>query len=406
MSLLLVEILVKIPQGIISYHVLDITGTTASTIIDGVTISDGRADGDDYGFGNNDGGGIFGLENASATIRNSVVVNNVASDAGGGLIVGEDSSVNIINTIFHNNIADGGGGAVYLYYASSPNILNSLFYENESQLGGAIHINGSSGTNALRITNSTFANNSAGEGDSVYHGSNTNQSEPYDNNVFWNTEGRDDNHIAFGRNSFERVAINNSIIQGGYEEEGSESENNITEDPLFVDADNNDFRLRLTSPGIDAGDNDAINLTTDILNNPRIFNDTVDIGAYEYGVLMSINNATIEEGDSDTANAEFTVTLLDSLGEAATEEITVNYATVDNTATAGEDYTTTEGTLVFGVGDTSKTISVPIIGDELIENNETFSLELSGLTGNAAIVDDSGSGTITNDDEPKQISIT
>ena len=79
---------------------------------------------------------------------------------------------------------------------------------------------------------------------------------------------------------------------------------------------------------------------------------------------------------------------------------------IDDTATAGSDYTTTEGTLTFNVGDTTKTISVPVTGDELIESDEAFSVELSGLTGNAEIVDGRGRGTIVNDDQKREITIS
>ncbi|HBL61358.1 MAG TPA: hypothetical protein DDZ80_23890, partial [Cyanobacteria bacterium UBA8803] len=55
------------------------------------------------------------------------------------------------------------------------------------------------------------------------------------------------------------------------------------------------------------------------------------------------------------------------------------------------DYTATSGTLTFASGETSKTITVPIIGDLLNEDNETFTVNLSNPT-NATIADGQGVG--------------
>ncbi|HTK77948.1 MAG TPA: Calx-beta domain-containing protein, partial [Gemmataceae bacterium] len=88
-----------------------------------------------------------------------------------------------------------------------------------------------------------------------------------------------------------------------------------------------------------------------------------------------------------------------TLSAASTETITIAYATGDGSATAGSDYQAASGTLTFAPGETTKTITVPVIGDRLGEPNETFVVNLSGQT-NANIADGQGVGTIT-DDEPR-----
>jgi chitinase len=108
---------------------------------------------------------------------------------------------------------------------------------------------------------------------------------------------------------------------------------------------------------------------------------------------ISIANVSKAEGASGTSNMTFTVTL----SSASTSAVTVNYATSNGTATAGEDYTATSGQLTFAAGETSKTVNVVINGDATVEQNETFTLTLSNATG-ATIATTSATGTITNDD--------
>ena len=66
-----------------------------------------------------------------------------------------------------------------------------------------------------------------------------------------------------------------------------------------------------------------------------------------------------------------------ALSTASPLKVSVHYATTDGTATAGSDYTTTSGKLVFAPGETSKTISVPVVNDTVVEPDETFTLTLS-----------------------------
>jgi probable HAF family extracellular repeat protein len=110
---------------------------------------------------------------------------------------------------------------------------------------------------------------------------------------------------------------------------------------------------------------------------------------------LTIGSTSLTEGNSGTVNAVFTVTLSSQMNAP----VTVNYATADGTAAAGSDYQATSGTLTFAPGETTRTISVPVIGDRLAEPNETFSVNLSGAT-NATIANGQGVGTIL-DDEPR-----
>ena len=115
-------------------------------------------------------------------------------------------------------------------------------------------------------------------------------------------------------------------------------------------------------------------------------------------MYLDINDVTVTEGNEGTTDATFTVSLRDTLGQPATQQISVDYATVDNTAEAGTDFTNTSGTLVFSPGDTELTVTVPVSTDIQPENDETFFVNLRNATGNAVIRDNQGTGLISNDD--------
>ena len=110
---------------------------------------------------------------------------------------------------------------------------------------------------------------------------------------------------------------------------------------------------------------------------------------------LSVADARAEEGTD--ATLDFAV----ALDRSSTGTVTVDYATSDGTATAGSDYTATSGTLTFAPGDTSKTVSVPVLEDDHDEGSETLTLRLTHVQG-ARIADGEATGTITNwDATPK-----
>ena len=104
---------------------------------------------------------------------------------------------------------------------------------------------------------------------------------------------------------------------------------------------------------------------------------------------VSISGGSGKEGDDD--EIDFTVTL----DKAASGSVTVDYATADGTASAGDDYTAKSGTLTFSAGQTSKTLSVSIADDSENEGDETFTVTLSNASG-ADLGTKTASGTIEN----------
>jgi hypothetical protein len=109
---------------------------------------------------------------------------------------------------------------------------------------------------------------------------------------------------------------------------------------------------------------------------------------------ITINDVQRYEGKTGTTAFTFTVTLSAAYDQA----VTVSYRTVNGTATAGQDYTAKTGTITFAPGQTQATITINVTGDKKKEANETFSVELFGVSSNAGILDAWGLGIIVNDD--------
>ena len=107
-----------------------------------------------------------------------------------------------------------------------------------------------------------------------------------------------------------------------------------------------------------------------------------------------IGDVSLLEGNSGTTDFVFDVTL----SKTNDQPITVDYTTADGTAIAGKDYTATNGTLTFNAGETSKTVTVSVAGENRVELDENFFINLSNVT-NGDILDAQGEATITNDDE-------
>ena len=153
--------------------------------------------------------------------------------------------------------------------------------------------------------------------------------------------------------------------------------------------------VRSHPDGDDVDDTFAVELRNPV--NASI-GDTAAVGTILEGGLpeMRIFDAAADEGEV----MSFEVVL----SEPAPQPITVDFATVQRpagvgAATAGTDYTHMDSSLspwsplTFDTGEDSKTIEVPILGDDVDEPDETFFVELSGAVG-ASLADRSAVGTI------------
>ncbi|MEL6869382.1 MAG: Calx-beta domain-containing protein [Pseudomonadota bacterium] len=110
---------------------------------------------------------------------------------------------------------------------------------------------------------------------------------------------------------------------------------------------------------------------------------------------LRVSDALVTEGDSGTAVLQFDV----SLNSAASDDVTFDFATADDTATAPDDYEAQSGSASIAAGALSTAIAVLVQGDTDQEANETLTLTLSNVA-NATLATATAVGTIVDDDQP------
>ena len=111
----------------------------------------------------------------------------------------------------------------------------------------------------------------------------------------------------------------------------------------------------------------------------------------EVGRNSTASVADVQAGEAD-GEMDFTITL----SEPVSADVSVSYKTKNDSAVAGSDYTATNGWVDFLTGDTTKTITVPIINDEVDERQERFNFELQDFVNLAG--GSGATGTIVDDD--------
>lgn len=162
----------------------------------------------------------------------------------------------------------------------------------------------------------------------------------------------------------------------------------------------------LTIPASQASGTITFNITDDALNEA---DETVivTLGSPSNASLGSPSTHTVTITDDDpvpslsiadaSATEAGTLTFTVTLGAPSGRSVSVDYATSSGTAVSGTDFTAASGTLSFSAGTTTKTFTVATTSDALHEGNETFNVTLTNPT-NAALTDDTGVGTIIDDD--------
>lgn len=160
----------------------------------------------------------------------------------------------------------------------------------------------------------------------------------------------------------------------------------ITED-VFIEGDEL-FGLRLTNAF------GSINLSGEFIPlggalARRGAKGTITDNDFEHGVF-AFGSPTFFTNENSTS-----MRVIVSRTNGSSGLVSVRYFTRDGTATAGSDYTAASGTLTFGQGVTSQTISIPLINDFLVEADEYFTVTLTNATGGAIIFGGQPTSTVT-----------
>jgi hypothetical protein len=111
---------------------------------------------------------------------------------------------------------------------------------------------------------------------------------------------------------------------------------------------------------------------------------------------------SVAEGNFGATNQTLTV----KLSGRQTAPVVVQYATANDVAVSPDDFTAVSGTLTFDPGETTKTITVPVLGDVLDENNETFLVNLTGASSFVEVAPGPFKIAITDDDQAPRVKIT
>ncbi|WP_435263065.1 InlB B-repeat-containing protein [Tenacibaculum sp. nBUS_03] len=330
-----------------SYHIINIASTGNNLLLDGLTISNAH----NNLSGSEKGGAIIKDKTISKlTLKNCIIKDNVSRNDNAGLIAEFElnniastrGTLIIDNCKFINNMSRWGSG-IYSFIRGNTNVditvTNSLFENNlvadlSSSLKGIsgsaswfrVVDNGSNVT--LNLTNNTYVNNIDLGTDNL---NNLNRavvaiSRPsgvtgvfnaqLNNSIFWGnstTGGATTRSITdLYSTSVSSVVVNNSIDELNFNDDSITSATNTNNsDPLFTST--TDFTLQIGSPAIDTGDNAKVVGNTDLLGNNRVFNTTVDMGAFEYGspiyvertLTINATNGTVATNPNPNNNGAY-----------------------------------------------------------------------------------------------------
>jgi predicted outer membrane repeat protein len=290
-----------------AYHVVLSAGAVGNAVLDGFTITGGKAETNGTltinsiaNINTQNGGGMYNASSSPALSHISITGNQAVN--GGGML-NNGSTSTLTNVSISGNIASGAGGGMYNNANAALKLTNVIISNNTAAgVSGGMYNNSSSPI----LTNVTISNNKAGSnggGGGMFNlSANVPGSSPIiTNSIIWgNTKYGNvtdniynDNINGDNRN---KPVYSNSLVQGSGGSSawvaafGTNNGNNIDKDPQFTDAAIGDYTLKATSPAINKGSNSVyttnggnIAADKDLIGQQRVYNNgTIDMGAYEY----------------------------------------------------------------------------------------------------------------------------
>ena len=382
-------------------------------LVEGCNISFNTASGNnpnpDYDYPTfGGGGGIYQEWSDSLEIYDTEIINNTAATgAGGGIAIYLSNDIIIDNIVLSDNSSSGpdypsGGGGAAFYRADNVLFENSTIANNVSNhnSGGGIFFGSESGQASI-VVHATFnrltlVNNSALSGGAIFAWSailnlyNSTIAQNEASNSEWSGGGLASHYVTEPNiiNSLFYDNIPNSIHNGypqtsvlvaySLVQEVWAGEGNLVDiDPLFMDPENEDFRLQLTSPCIDAG-------TADLDGNGFDDNDLFytgsapDMGALEWVIAAPNLEAYAQDSTVILAWTEIEEDLLYYQLDRATNAmftenvdqtyVTTNTYTDDDIDTGIEYFYRVSGYVGYWT-DYSNTVSVIIESLDLDEDS-------------------------------------
>ncbi len=399
------------------FTVFDTGGGGSSMTISGLTIENGRG-------GSSTGGGIA-VNSGSLTLKDSVVTGNSNSLKGGGIDSSSGSaSLTVINSTISNNTGVSGAGI-----NASPagvTVIGSTLTGNSgpSAQGGAI-----AGSGNVVVQSSTFIGNAGCAAGALYNRQGATQvssstfagnraSCPTGGSAIVNGTGA---VMTVSGSVFDSEGCSGAITDGGFNlDTGHEcvtstANRGLIDTPSGLDPDGlqsnggptRTIALQPGSAAIGLVDSAALCSTADQRGTARP-TPICDAGAYQTPLpTLTIDDVSSNEGNAGTTTFTFTVSLS---SPAKAGGVTFDIATADgggsSPATQPSDYTPKSLTgRMIAAGSSSTTFDVLVKGDTTVEPSETFTVNVSSVTG-ATVGDAQGIGTIANDDQALGFRIT
>ena len=299
----------------------------------------------------NTGGGIF-CSSSFSTITNCVITGNSSRNYNGGGIYCSGASPMITDCIITENSANGGGG-IYCSGASATIIDNTITRNSATEsysksYGGGIYCSGASATiigntiarntcsstssgyesygggiycsgDAPTITGNTIANNSADNGGGI---SSSSPSLTVLNTIIWDNEAPNLVYASIYLGGNSKITITYSDVHHSWPGEG-----NINEDPLFVDPENEDYRLQPGSPCIDAGDPESPDDPDGTRADMGVFSPAVYVRSIAAPDIFAAAGSTIHlpvdiSDATDIAGVEFVLTYDPNILMATSAQLT------------------------------------------------------------------------------------
>ena len=251
------------------------------------------------------GGGI-NINGGEATIENCIISRNDARGSLGGGIFDAWGNSNLLNCIITENTISGaeppliGSGAGLVTLGNNNSATNCLIANNEILITNGVGsgVAGALDGGIFHLVNCTVAHNKDGSGISWFN------ELQLTNCIVWNNEGGDIEDISHISVSFSNIG--DDIYPGA---------GNVSQNPLFLDPNNNDFHISNNSPCIDAGTSDN-SPATDLEGNFRVDDPNIintgggaypyyDMGTYEHqGEIVDSDDDGIPDHEDNCPTIE------------------------------------------------------------------------------------------------------